>query len=459
MKWIRPVVYLALAILGLLLQIFPWLELPAAVVCAVAMAVSLPYTSRGSRILVIFLMSVSCLFMLSHGAGLSLWAKALTDMLDVVVVVSFVPLLTLGVTEGESLNVLGDFLGTHVKSMWGCYAVIAIAAFVVGSLILVTTIPLLWVISSAALSRLMKDPDRLLVISIPRGYSAALVWAPAAPTVAVCLAASQAQWLDVLPYAIGVSFVYLALALLSGYQRFKEEKADLSYSDARLSPGNESLIAARRKALIQMMFFLVAFVVSVALLTGPYGFNYYVVVPLAALCITLLWLVVLKRTRRIPMLLLGFAKNTLPGIGSQVALLLTAGFFGTAMSLTPIEGWIGSLLAFFCGRGVLVIIAALVVLIVGGAVIGIHPFITIVVVGKSLETLESVLPITVVALTLLSASSIGFLISPLSATALVTSAMAHLSSFVVGPRNNLVYGIIASFLMVAIVYAVSQWMA
>jgi hypothetical protein len=37
--------------------------------------------------------------------------------------------------------------------------------------------------------------------------------------------------------------------------------------------------------------------------------------------------------------------------------------------------------------------------------------------------------------------------------------MAHLSSFVVGPRNNLVYGIIASFLMVAIVYAVSQWMA
>ncbi|MBC7077437.1 MAG: hypothetical protein H5T92_03895, partial [Synergistales bacterium] len=199
--------------------------------------------------------------------------------------------------------------------------------------------------------------------------------------------------------------------------------------------------------------------VSVALLTGPYGFNYYVVVPLAALCITLLWLVVIKKTRRIPMLLLGFIKNTLPGIGSQVALLLTAGFFGTAMSLTPIEGWIGSLLAFFCDRGVLVIIAALVVLIVGGAVIGIHPFITIVVVGKSLETLESVLPITVVALTLLSASSIGFLISPLSATALVTSAMAHLSSFVVGPRNNLVYGIIASFLMVAIVYAVSQWMA
>lgn len=175
-----------------------------------------------------------------------------------------------------------------------------------------------------------------------------------------------------------------------------------------------------------MMFFLIAFVTSVALLTGPYSLNYYVVVPVAALCITLLWLVVIKKTRRIPMLLLGFIKNTLPGIGSQVALLLTAGFFGTAMSLTPIEGWIGSLLAFFCDRGVLVIIAALVVLIVGGAVIGIHPFITIVVVGKSLETLESVLPITVVALTLLSASSIGFLISPLSATALVTSAMAHL---------------------------------
>jgi len=28
---------------------------------------------------------------------------------------------------------------------------------------------------------------------------------------------------------------------------------------------------------------------------------------------------------------------------------------------------------------------------------------------------------------------------------------------VVGPRNNLVYGIIASFLMVVIVYIVAQW--
>lgn len=457
MKWIRPIVYLTLAIVGLSVQMFPWLELPAAAACAVAMAVSLPYTSRGSRILVIFLMSVSCLFMLSYGAGLSLWVEALTDMLDVVVVVSFVPLLTLGVTEGEALNVLADFLEAHSKNLWICYMIISLAAFVVGSLILVATIPLLWVITQAALSRFMKDPDRLLVISIPRGYSAALVWAPAAPTVAVSLAASKAQWLDVLPYAIGVSFLYLALTLLAGYLRFKDEKVDFLPSNIKPSTGEEKLVGTRRRALIQMMFFLVAFVVSVAFLTGPYKLNYYVVVPIAALSMTLLWLVVLKKVKRIPMLFLGFVKNTLPGIGSQVALLLTAGFFGTAISLTPIEGWIGSLLAFFCGRGVLIIIAALVAFIVGGAVVGIHPFITVVVIGRSLETLESVLPVTVVALALLSASSIGFLISPLSATALVTSAMAHLSSFVVGPRNNLVYGVVASCLMTAIVYIVSQW--
>uniref|UniRef100_UPI001E5EABCD hypothetical protein n=1 Tax=Acetomicrobium sp. S15 = DSM 107314 TaxID=2529858 RepID=UPI001E5EABCD len=51
--------------------------------------------------------SLKAKLLASLGEGLSL---ALTDMLDVVVVVSFVPLLTLGVTEGGSLNVLGDFL-------------------------------------------------------------------------------------------------------------------------------------------------------------------------------------------------------------------------------------------------------------------------------------------------------------------------------------------------------------
>lgn len=433
---------------------------------------SLPHLDRTTRRVVLALLVVGGSLFRWGGAPPAAWLAGFSDLSSLLAVIVLVPVLGIPMRNGGYLEALDQWVSETSLGERGLYVVFSLVSYLVGSFIQASCIAILWDTMNSVARRVARDPFKFMLGALPRAYTACLVWAPTAPIMAACLYAAGSRWAEIFPVALPLSLFLLFLNVAtefclggpSGREGCQASWGmgcrERSRTLVKRAPGlrAETGSGAWRKKMGEFCVAFAGFISAVKILEGA-GYEILYVVPVFALAASAIWSLCIGLGRTYYLELRRFLIDTVPGMTSQFALMVIAGFVGLAVKSSPLSAAAASVLGRMGASGAGVLIPAVTALVVGASAVGIHPFITIAIVGSCIKT-GSALPSQALALTLITSSSIAFLVSPLSVTALLTSAVTGRSPLEVGLVRHWLYAVmacLASCLVIGGLYLGGIW--
>lgn len=402
-------------------------------------------SDRTSRIVSLTLVAVGTVLFASAGASFIEAVSAFAENTHVLMVMVLVPLVGTVIEIGgypDSLTVIC----TDLKEPLLLHFVASVLAYATGSVLLNGSIALVWAIMVPVVKKVVRDADTLLASSVPRGYNASLLWSPAGPPMAVALGLTGISWSSVLGPGLTLSLVMLALATVVEVKNLTVTGNKPSESFARTGdPGRppngcqNGVPCDKEKAWRKtgsLGLGLASFIGGVVYLENLGLTPIQAMVPAVMIAVPA-WSLLIGKPKETLVASSNYVCRKIPDLTRQYLLMTTAGFIGTAVSLFSGAGGPAGFLSALSrlpGGHVLVftlLTSALVWLV---SIMGIHPLIGMSVVYSLVSPIASVYPRQHVALTLLLGSVLGFNISPVSATMLVTSSCCGKSTIETGVR-------------------------
>ncbi|MBE3519947.1 MAG: hypothetical protein IMW97_06565 [Firmicutes bacterium] len=447
--WIsKSVAFTGLLIFSATLQFWrlPAIAAVVDVLSFLSWMLALKESDKTSRTVSLVLVAVGTVLFVSTGASALQAVSAFSENTQVLMVMVLVPLLGTVIEVGgysDSLSVVCQDLRDPLL----LYFVASLLAYTTGSVLLNGAIALVWAVMAPIVKRAAKDPDTLLASSVPRGYNASLLWTPAGPPMAVALSLTGVSWGSVMCPGLLLSLVMLALATLVEIRNpAVVGKLEPSVSSLRTMTAAQQLVADQNDAHRDkreawrrtggLALGLVSFIGAVVCLESL-GLS-----PIQAMvvCIAIAvpaWSFLLHKPKQAAQACASYVCRKIPDLSRQYLLMTTAGFIGTAVRLfinSRASDGIASGPAWLDGDHVFLftlLTSAAIWLI---SIMGIHPLIGMTIVYSLISPLAPVYSQRHVALTLLLGSVLGFNISPVSATMLVTSSCCGKNTFDTGVK-------------------------
>jgi hypothetical protein len=438
LKRARLIAFVTLLISQAAIQYWPApiLETIGGLVSLVAWALALSGADRTSVILSLVLVAFgSCIFA-------SLGTDPLTALISfgensaILLIMVLVPLVGIVIERGGYADALGE-IAENVRQPAYLFGFALFLVYAIGSVLLNASIALVWTVLAPIVVRIGKRPEDVLVPSLPRGYNASLLWTPSSPAMAIALALTGASWTSVAKAGFVTSLFALAVAIL------------VEAGGPALSPGKKRVALRQRehgdhraawKKTAVLAFGLGSFLTGVVVLQ-ELGHNVYqAIIPCIALTLAI-WGGLIGKPREVWKSAFVYFSERLPGLSSQFLLMTTAGFIGTALQ-NAIEGGLpGVSLTAQPDRLVFTLAGSLIVWLI--SIFGIHALIGMTIVHSVIAPFAGGLSPAHVSMTLLLGAALGFTVSPVSATILVTSAVAGKNSIDVGFRRQWKYAGVA----------------
>jgi DcuC family C4-dicarboxylate transporter len=429
-------------------------------------------------------------------SGAAIFASMGTDPLTALVsfgenagilmIMVLVPLIGIVIDLGGYADALGE-IAEDIRRPAYLYGVALVLAYAIGSVLLNASIALVWTVLAPVATRMGKEPEDILVPSLPRGYNASLLWTPSSPAMAIALALTGATWTSVVKAGFFVSLFALVLAILvetrgpalrgNSRHRMTGGKEDVepdgvkeldlpgSVTQASTAQGSEvqgsvaqgfvvsrqgrpqdghavhnpHATAWRKTAILALG--LGSFIAGVVILQELGMSIFQAIIP----CILLTLMVwggltghpgeVWKSTGE-------YFPKRLPRLSNQFLLMTTGGFIGTALQIALKDGLPGvSAGALRPSTLVVTLVGSMLVWAI--SIAGIHSLIGMTIVHSVIAPFANGVSPAHMSMTLLLGSALGFTISPVSATILVTSAVAGKNSVEVGLRRQWKYAVVA----------------
>ncbi len=280
-----------------------------------------------------------------------------------------------------------------------------------------------------------------MVKSLPRGYDASLMWTPASPSTAVALSVSGAAWTSIAVPGIAVSLAVVALSIAFEWRYLTGDPRSVSpwTGVTSLAGAAVPIDTATKRQLTGLSVGLLSFIASVVAMQA-FGVTIYQAVLPCVVGTVLVWTALMSRVADGARGMVHRLGESVSRMSTQFLLMTTAGFIGTAVKLATAGGLPGYLNALSGSK-------LLFTLAVSGAVallsvVCVHPQIGMVITYSLVASVASSFSPAYVCLALLLGAGLGFNLSPVSATMLVTSACAHTNSIEVGIRRHWKYALV-----------------
>jgi len=446
---LRGIVFSGLLFAEIAIQFWkaPFLVGIAGVLALLSWVLSLGSGDKTSRILSLALVGI--------GAGLFAVGRTLATVAllsfaenaNVLMVMVLIPLLSIVIDLGGYSEALGSISQDLINPLY-LYLVALFLSYAIGSVLLNAAIALAWTVLSPVVARVLENPVDFLVSSLPRGYDASLLWTPSSPAMAVALSLTGAHWTSLFWPGLILSFLMMALAVAVEVGTPLISPSSSQTSFAKRGEENDKW-GERRKRLrawrktLTLAVGLSSFIVAVVLLESAGLTIFQAMIPCIGITL-LLWSILLHKPRDAVKACGRYFSERLPHLSNQFLLMTTAGFIGTALRTTiQATGGIGRLADGLLGSNKLVFTLAASFLIWVISIAGIHPLIGMTIVYTLLSPLAQSFSRPHLALTLLLGSALGFNISPVSATILVTSSCARQNSIEAGLKHHWKFVLVA----------------
>jgi len=384
--------------------------------------------------------------LLSYRLPLLAWMQSLTSMTNIIAIIVVMQLFSLPIELGRYGDTVEYWLKKLFKKESSLYFFAMLVTNLFSSFLLFGTVPVMVALFNKALKNSVSDYRRFLATAIMRGYALVLFWAPGAVIVLVVMQVTHVSWSELfmpgfLLSVIGLITSYLLEHLLRFNRPVVSEPFEASLNVAHNAPKQTVHIVAVVVSLLLVIAFLESYAIGSA--TGR--------ILLAGFVVSVVWIASFFKHPKFASVLTTYAKNGITQATDFSVFFIAVGLFAGAIDHSGMLIHVQPLLQESINRLGSFSIVVIPLLFIAIAILGIHPLVLAVMFGKILLALSLPLSSVSVALLLILAAAISFIVSPFAGMSLMTAKFLNVTPLDVSLRWNLLF--CALFLAEGILFA------
>lgn len=410
----RPVllIFAITCILNYFLKI-PVFEYVSAAIILLVVIRTIPMLDKPLKILVSCILLTGSLLLILSNADHRVWITSIIRNANLIAMLICVPMIALPFYYRDYQEELKSLAQTRMQSILGFCLLVSLFTHLLGVLLSVSALAIVYELFKPQ-AKLYKSEDTFIT-TVMRSHSSAGFWSPAFASMVLITSVLSVQWVSLIP--IGLLFAVLLISMDLGSIAWKMKRKPEDYSRLNAQDGvspNWKMIST----MLILSFILIGTLVIASLITP---WELFIVIPLVAVIFPLLVGVVQNHIPEYKKGMSDYYNSSLPKLQSQFAVFAAAGFFGKTLDAAGIGEMIPQLLPTWLISYPAFMIAAIMLLLILPALIGVHPAAT----GTAL--LAAVAPEVIgldvmsYSLTILTGFLLATFLSPLTVMSLIIS--------------------------------------
>ncbi|WP_096200587.1 hypothetical protein [Bacillus sp. FJAT-45350] len=286
--------------------------------------------------------------------------------------------------------------------------------------------------------------DKQLTLNIMRAFGFCMLWSPYFVNVGLILVLFDLSWFDIGRYGFFLGAIYLVVSWLL-FRR-------ISFSDDPIVENvKQKESSTKQQSLLPFFTFSVVLICLSFLLDYFLAVNMLTVVSLLALVLPFIWAMITKVIRSYIHDVADQVQHSFIRLKNELAVFISAGFFGMALSQTEIGSIISSILFQASFGSIYLLSIFIVVLSILLAQIGIHPVIIVIGIGSALSPVKFGVSPEYMALILLVAWTTATQMSPFSGQVLMASRLMNQSPTAL-IKQNYSFALLLAGLLTTVIY-------
>lgn len=276
-------------------------------------------------------------------------------------------------------------------------------------------------------------PAPVLAKSYILGFASVSLWSPYFASIILIMFYLDVQVTNFLPYGLVLSFIQLFMGNVIFRRWFHQHQNNFVKAEesVKLDPIKKGALLKT----FQFMIVIIGLITSILFLEYLSGYPVHLLVSLTALAFPLLWVLFSRAWTEFTFEIKNYGKS-LGRVNNEVVLLLSAGLFGHAISMTPFAEILRLFLYYIADISILLLSLIVIVIVVSLSFIGVHQIIVVPILAMQMN--PSIIGISgeLLAVILVLAWSISVMFSPLIATNVMVGQLVKRSSLTVSAKWN-----------------------
>lgn len=428
---VRVVAYALLVVCYVLLKLGPEALLAPVLsgLSLVAILVSLPASSVGTRVLTGLFIGGG-VWMLHHsGAGLPAILGAFGDMAYLVALFAVVPVLCGPIRVGRYAMAIELVLHGRIKGAFGLNAVATTLAYACGAFMSMAAVPIMITsLKPVVGSYPLANKVRFMAVSAAIGYVLPTLWTPISGVVGLVLSSLRVDWLSLFPNLFALSVAGLGVNAAIFYVLEVHGRAPRSGA-TEAAPELHRAPPPRGK-LLEMGVAIVLLIGIIILVERWLTIGFVNVTILVSIPFALAWSAVIGQTGHFLEDAAQDLLDRLPRMADLVAIFLSAGFFSRTMHVSGLDHLANVLfLELYEVLGNVGFLIAMPIMALVAAFLGVHPLVAIALLGEALNPEQLGIRPEQLAITLIGSAVLTYMLGPFSGTLGLVQSITGVSTF------------------------------
>ncbi len=433
------------AILYITDQFFPseLLMMIYSILGAVLLCFSILYLSHISRLVVILLLTVGTVCYYIEDVSLNNALLGFGENINLFSLFLLIPLIGTFMSSAGYLSVLKEKV--QERERVGSQHPYRLSFFLTASIGILLNFGSMPIVKRIAEESLTSYRDQKLSLTIMRAFAFGMLWSPYFVNVGLVLVLYNLSWLDIGGYGLVLATAYLLVCWVM-FKRISFTNDPIithTHNEERfISKQSLRPLLAFCTVLVGLSF-LLDYLLVVSMLT---------VVSLLAIILPTSWAIATKTITTFTYDVSEQVQHSFFRLKNELAIFISAGFFGKAISETEFGTYISTILFQWSFGSVYLLSFLLVLFAILLAQIGIHPVIIVIGIGSALSPAKFGLSPEYFALLLLVAWTTATQISPFSGQVLMTSRLMNQPPKVI-IKQNIPFVLLLSIVLITIIYS------
>lgn len=438
--------YVLLHMLTNFVQI-PLVGFMANVLLVFVIALTIPSLGKTNRIVISSLLGAAVLILLLNKVPLSQWLEAFSRNGALAALFITIPMLNIPFGYGDYQHELQNFARRHLGSPFLFCLVVWILTHLFGLIILIGAIPFMFNLLEG--NAKMYGAEKEFASTLVHAQVSAGFWSPIWSSMIIVTYTLGIAWLDFVPFGLLATLIFFVFSMLWLYISLKRSGAHPIKASSDTTTSGSAMLTIVVLAILPVLVIVVVNYISDISITSA--------IPIVSLGYPVAVAMVMGKWRRYATGMSDYFNVRILNVKNEVALLTAAGFFGKALELAGIQSAVTYLLpsnlADFPFLGIISIMMVFVITVH----FGMHPVVAGSAMVVSLAPQSLGLSQFMFGFVLITGWALGILLSPFSATNMVTGGLVGEPSWNISTKRHGIFGLSMLVLLSGVLALLSRY--
>jgi hypothetical protein len=419
----------------------------ANVLLVFVIALTIPSLGKTNRIVISSLLGAAVLILLLNKVPLSQWLEAFSRNGALAALFITIPMLNIPFGYGDYQHELQNFARRNLGSPFLFCLVVWILTHLFGLIILIGAIPFMFNLLEG--NAKMYGAEKEFASTLVHAQVSAGFWSPIWSSMIIVTYTLGIAWLDFVPFGLLVTLIFFVFSMLWLYISLKRSGAHPIKASSDTTTSGSAMLTIVVLAILPVLVIVVVNYISDISITSA--------IPIVSLGYPVAVAMVMGKWRRYATGMSDYFNVRILNVKNEVALLTAAGFFGKALELAGIQSAVTYLLpsnlADFPFLGIISIMMVFVITVH----FGMHPVIAGSAMVVSLAPQSLGLSQFMFGFVLITGWALGILLSPFSATNMVTGGLVGEPSWNISTKRHGIFGLSMLVLLSGVLALLSRY--